>query len=263
MRKGITIAVFVIVVLTAIAGVVALTVQFLGQTTDCEDLERSGEQVDRTTTLLIELGGNTTEWAAAVSDFVVRRLTGATADRPEDAIAVHIALSKGGRIYMASSACLTGRLVLGPDEAERTTFARATEDTRSDMARRFKSETTDQIDVVASALRDEVLGTTFEGRDQQMSFLTLWKEGETSQGELAMISPLVSTVGDCLTPVDSEEVTAQQLVSDCVSSGAMPVIEAERLHIEGFDFLESTAGQIEATDDMIEALRTCGSPEGC
>lgn len=254
--------VFVVAVAVLLIGVGAVTVSFLRQTTTCDDLAGRVAGRGEDHTVLIEVGGNTPPWADASSQFVRERLTDTLSENPETPAVVRIRFEVDGRTVVPHTACLRSSLELSAPKSDMANYAVGTADTKADIRTRLVRTRHDQIEIVASAVAEEIRHTAFE-RPPVLTVLPLWQDAGGSDGAISILSPLVSTAGDCLQPAEGESPTAEDLVKDCVAAGEMTPLPAERLHVENLAFLATSAGQKAAAREMIEALRTCGTTSGC
>ncbi len=253
---------FVVGVVILFAAVTTVTVSFLRQTTTCDDLVggAGGKPVDQS--IFIEVAGNTRPWADATSEFVRERLTESLSEHPETPAVVRVRFEVDGQTIVAERPCLRSSLLLSGAKSDVENYAIGTRDTKADVRTRLERTRHDQIEVIATAVADEVRYTAFSA-SPTLSVLPLWQDAAETSGSVSILSPLVSTAGDCLQARPDEDATAADLVRDCVAGGEMTPLQAGRVHIENLGFLARSAGQKAAAREMIEALSTCGTTAGC
>lgn len=253
---------FVVGVVVLFAAVATVTVSFLRQHTTCDDLigKVEGQPVDQT--LLLEVAGNTAPWADATSQFVRERLTESLSDHPERQAVVRIRFEVDGRTIVARTPCLRSSLALVGPKSDVENYRIGTASTKADVRGRLVRTRQEQIDVVAEAVADEVRHTAFASMPV-LTVLPLWQDAAETTGAVSILSPLVSTAGDCLQPQQGETPTAAALVRDCIAGGEMAPLPAGRVHVENYGFLAQSAGQKAAAREMIDALTTCGTAAGC
>jgi hypothetical protein len=229
------------------------------------DLAQAEGTPQKSETIMVELGGNTLEWQDAVKTFVQDNLTISLASESAVPVEVRAIVEIQGKTSPPPDSCLSRRLILTPGQQELSKYRRASAATKSEMERQFETLRKKQIDIVVGAFVDVVKNTSFDiapGTPQVFTPLPLWLDASKMEGDIAILSPLLSNAGDCL---DTKGVptAAKQVVSDCVASGVMPKLDSARLKIDFPSFLTAEAGQKVAVRDMLDSLATCATTIGC
>jgi hypothetical protein len=247
-----------------VVGVTVVTTTYLRQHLTCSDLVNAQGTAAKSEMILVEVGGNTPDWQNAVRTFVHDQLTARLGDDPAEPVQVRSEIEVQGKTAQPSNSCLSRQLLLTPGQHELSQYRRASPSTRTEMNRQFDELRKKQIDLVASAFVQTVQSTSFETTSAQQVFtpLPLWLDASEAQGDVSILSPLISNAGDCL-DTKGAATPAKEVVSDCVTSGAMPKLDPSRLHVDFPTFLTAEAGQKVAVRDMQDALTTCATTSGC